>query len=1751
METIAEVFNEVQESTSVSQKQVYALLEQYETNKAVFLKATEQCYLKIIKSLLKAPRKLIEKYEKLTEKLFETGYRQYALKEDQSSKKQKLTKRDIFGLFQHFLAFFAGALDSTQLQIRIFSSRIIFQLLKILPSDTLVDIIEVKVAKQLILGTLSLMKEKKGNLKHIGIKITSYLQKLMDRDDLTETQEAKILRSEMMKSMCMDDQDQIRKLALINLEMNESTFPHLIKRIRDKNPEIRATVFKKLIKEQIPLANLNLSDIYKLIYDGLGSRESSVREACIRYLQLNYNLFKEDEENPQKNQVNQISIHILYKKHLLFYLNKQIEEEMELEENKEKEGEKEESSDDNEIDEEKIKKRQSKSAIKRFFTPNKETAMKDLKIKILNFLKTFEIDKSLYYPELYESLELLVKETIKQILDADSFSAYLKDCFLNQLSLKKKKKHTQISIEGEELFLIRVLCQMVQNQDDRKELSPELVAVVEDCFPNGVDFSQVIEYYSFTQPNLFSLYQVLLLAELLINCDESGRNKIEETLKNLVINMNNTHLISEIPTDPSNEYNDIFYYLEPDTVLNNIFAQSYFFSPIITCSYELLPIIVRILKKIVSDGRVNVQLIQLISEVHEPLAKDTDNDSHFDLPSELERIRNSITEEKKKLENIEKELANLKKNKTKQTEIYQLEKEKDEKQAHLKIWEEKEDAIQTKIFDISMRELVLVQSLLTYCKVDPKDPAISNLLQQIILPGLHSTDRSLNFNSLKSLALYVLIDKKNCINFFSVFNDILDKNESCQNCTPQEIISLRSIVDFLLLYDLTQKQSQDDEDIDIPQTQELILKYAYQGIQYFNQTYHIKIFLQKADILLRTISIEGLSKLLFNGKLQDPHTTICLLLVIWFDTKICTKQGYKAIQILSTLFKTFTASNYYNLQIFEKALELFSQLMITLEKKGLVFNDEFVIFDHSNEKFISKALRVGINLMSYEYHNNTEVLKNVSSNEFLPQERFFLFLAYKTSKERRFLSLFEKITQYFDFYNKCSTEQLQIILHFLKEAIENCPFNKQLNQLEKVIKDKIKIQDKKERQEEDEEKEELNKVLGKEKTDKQEDNEAENGENGLKNDEDQKLYTLNAKQLKICDKIIELFEGNQQDIEVIVKNLFQNGTLINDSAEQKKKRAMMYDEEDEERANNEEDEDNEKEEKPKRGRPAKRKTIHPNSEDEEEGEDEDEQEEGAQEETKRRGRPKKDNSEASHAAPSQRGRKKKVIYNDQEEEDNEEEEDQENKDSKKSSATRKVKNSKELEDILNQETEEDEDDEDREEVINKRTSSRRAQKTVLPESTAVSQKSKRGRKKKEEKDEVIETNEDDEEQEEDMSAEEDIEEEDKKNKKQVGRRGRKPAASKARGSSSEKESPKNNRRGRRSASRENKISEESDEEHKETENEDQEEDLSQKKTRGRGRPKKATENNQSQEEDEEEEQNGSQSEEEQEEDQEDAPRKTRGSSKKSTPAQKKSKTRSSQKSADKEESAQEEEQEEQKPQRRGRGRPKVQSKESESEEQNESEQEKENESEQEGEEEEEEQPKRRGRKPKNANQAVKRTTRHSSANKDSDQEESEGEEENEEEQQEDDEVEDQTRVTRKRGRKQAEVKKPAKNESARSTRRGGSKNKMEEEQEDEEENESSEQENEEQEEEEEEEVQTKSRGRPKKSPAIKNQVKETTGRGRRRNEKQQTESQSEEEQDDDEQEDEQANQRTTRRQKQQTEASKKPVSSSQRLRRRK
>ena len=51
-----------------------------------------------------------------------------------------------------------------------------------------------------------------------------------------------------------------------------------------------------MIKERVLLGNMNLCDVYKIVYDGMMSRDKCVKDECIRYLKKNYFFFDEEKE---------------------------------------------------------------------------------------------------------------------------------------------------------------------------------------------------------------------------------------------------------------------------------------------------------------------------------------------------------------------------------------------------------------------------------------------------------------------------------------------------------------------------------------------------------------------------------------------------------------------------------------------------------------------------------------------------------------------------------------------------------------------------------------------------------------------------------------------------------------------------------------------------------------------------------------------------------------------------------------------------------------------------------------------------------------------------------------------------------------------------------------------------------------------------------------------------------------------------------------------------------------------------------------------------------------------------------------------------------------------------------------------------------------------------------------------------------------------------------------------------------------
>lgn len=78
-------------------------------------------------------------------------------------------------------------------------------------------------------------------------------------------------------------------MTITNIWINNSNLDDVLKRLRDKNVEIRNTILKKLIGEKFKLEETNLAQRYKLLYDGYGSKESSVQQDTVKFFLLFFN----------------------------------------------------------------------------------------------------------------------------------------------------------------------------------------------------------------------------------------------------------------------------------------------------------------------------------------------------------------------------------------------------------------------------------------------------------------------------------------------------------------------------------------------------------------------------------------------------------------------------------------------------------------------------------------------------------------------------------------------------------------------------------------------------------------------------------------------------------------------------------------------------------------------------------------------------------------------------------------------------------------------------------------------------------------------------------------------------------------------------------------------------------------------------------------------------------------------------------------------------------------------------------------------------------------------------------------------------------------------------------------------------------------------------------------------------------------------------------------------------------------------
>jgi hypothetical protein len=76
---------------------------------------------------------------------------------------------------------------------------------------------------------------------------------------------------------------EVRKSVLWNIPLINATLYHVIKRTRDKDPQIRKSVYLRLLNEPNPV-NLTLQQKNDLLKNGLFDRDEKVKTMCLKYL---------------------------------------------------------------------------------------------------------------------------------------------------------------------------------------------------------------------------------------------------------------------------------------------------------------------------------------------------------------------------------------------------------------------------------------------------------------------------------------------------------------------------------------------------------------------------------------------------------------------------------------------------------------------------------------------------------------------------------------------------------------------------------------------------------------------------------------------------------------------------------------------------------------------------------------------------------------------------------------------------------------------------------------------------------------------------------------------------------------------------------------------------------------------------------------------------------------------------------------------------------------------------------------------------------------------------------------------------------------------------------------------------------------------------------------------------------------------------------------------------------------------------
>lgn len=270
---VMNVFSDVQEAVSVNKSHVMELVGLHKENAFFFDKALEQAYIRIFKCFQdKANKKIPQKFETLADLFFKEII--------------KGETDDAITSFNCFCTILTETVYSSIMNIRIMGSRIMFLVLKNMPTLNAINaLLKPETQNAVSKSVLFLLRTKVSTYRQLGIKLSSIV--LHCKSDCHAS-----IENELFNILSTEDNEMIRKMVMTNIPIYPGNIDRILVRLRDKNPEIKATLLRRLLGENYKLQNLKLDNIYKILYDGYGTKDVVCKEEALRYFA---GYFKESE----------------------------------------------------------------------------------------------------------------------------------------------------------------------------------------------------------------------------------------------------------------------------------------------------------------------------------------------------------------------------------------------------------------------------------------------------------------------------------------------------------------------------------------------------------------------------------------------------------------------------------------------------------------------------------------------------------------------------------------------------------------------------------------------------------------------------------------------------------------------------------------------------------------------------------------------------------------------------------------------------------------------------------------------------------------------------------------------------------------------------------------------------------------------------------------------------------------------------------------------------------------------------------------------------------------------------------------------------------------------------------------------------------------------------------------------------------------------------------------------------------------